>query len=292
MKNSAHPYAALTVFLWSLAYPLTRLALAHFSTFSLGFLRYLIASVLLAVFAVVTKMKPPRKADLPWFLASGAIGFFLYMVAFNQGQSMVTASTASVIVATAPVLTTLMARVFYGERPRPIQWCATVIEFIGVAVLMLLDGVFSVNSGLLWLSAAALALSGYNLLQRKLTQNYTALQASTYSIFLGTLMLAVFAPGSGHQMATAPAGPMACIPILGVGSSAVAYVAWAKAFSLAAKTSQVSNYMFLTPFLASIEGFLIAGEIPNQATVLGGTIILTGALLFNFGERLIPALRR
>ncbi|MGI5935748.1 MAG: hypothetical protein ACOX7I_02935 [Oscillospiraceae bacterium] len=45
-KDSFHPYAAVTILFWSLAYVLTRLALNYFSPFSLGFLRYLLASFL------------------------------------------------------------------------------------------------------------------------------------------------------------------------------------------------------------------------------------------------------
>ena len=43
--------------------------------------------------------------------------------------------------------------------------------------------------------------------------------------------------------------------------------------------------MFVTPFLTSILGFLLAGEVPDQATLVGGGIILLGVFLFNFGGR-------
>lgn len=39
--------------------------------------------------------------------------------------------------------------------------------------------------------------------------------------------------------------------------------------------------MFVTPFLTSVLGFLIAGEIPDHATLCGGGIILIGILIFN-----------
>ena len=133
--------------------------------------------------------------------------------------------------------------------------------------------------------SAALALSIYNLLQRKLTKTYTALQASAYSIILGTCMLAVFAPTAIREVSQAPAMQYFYLAVLGVCSSAVAYVSWAKAFSKAKKTSQVSNYMFVTPFLTSILGFLLAGEVPDRATLVGGGIILLGVFLFNFGGR-------
>ena len=282
-KDSFHPYAMLTILFWSLAYVLTRLSLQHFSVFSLGFLRYFIASCVLAVLVFALRMGLPRLRDLPLFLASAATGFFLYMIAFNQGQALVTSATASVVIATVPVLTALMAGFAYKEKLKPFQWAAIGLEFTGVVVLAAMDSALSLNAGLFWLLPAALLLSLYNVLQRKLTRSYPALQVSTYSIFLGTLMLAIFAPEAAREVATAPPVQFVYLAVLGVGSSAIAYVAWTKAFAKAKQTSHVSNYMFVTPFLASLMGFLLAGEVPDRATLVGGAIILTGLLLFNFG---------
>lgn len=217
IRDSFHPYAAVTILFWSLAYVLTRLALRYFSSFSLGFLRYFVASCALAAIAALTKIKPPKRADLLWFLAAGASGFFLYMIAFNQGQARVTAATGSVVIATVPVITALLARVVCRENLRPLQWAAILVEFAGVTVLALLDGAFSLNAGLCWLLLAALLLSVYNLLQRRLTKTYTALQTTTYSIFAGTLMLAVFLPASVREVSGAPGIQFVYLTILGEG---------------------------------------------------------------------------
>ena len=283
-KNTFHPYAMVTILFWSLAYVLTRLTLQYFSAFSLGFLRYLVASCSLVVAAVFMKMKRPLRKDLPRFLLSGCMGFFLYMIAFNQGLATVTAATGSVVIATVPVMTALFARFVYRETLAHFQWVAILVEFTGVVVLTLMNSAFSVNTGLLWMLLAALALSIYNLLQRKLTQTYTALQTSTYSIFGGTLLLAIFAPVSFREIAEAPPIQYLYLAVLGICSSAIAYVAWAKAFSKAPKTSHVTNYMFVTPFLTSILAFLLAGEVPDFATLVGGSIILIGLMIFNFGS--------
>lgn len=274
----------VTILFWSLAYVLTRLTLQYFSAFSLGFLRYLVASCALVVAAVVMKMKRPLRKDLPQFLLSGCLGFFLYMIAFNQGLATVTAATGSVIIATVPVMTALFARFVYRETLTAFQWLAILVEFVGVVVLTLMNSAFSVNTGLLWMLLAALALSIYNLLQRKLTQTYSALQTSTYSIFAGTLLLAIFAPASFREIAQAPPVQHLYLAVLGICSSAIAYVAWAKAFAKAPKTSLVTNYMFVTPFLTSILAFLLAGEVPDFATLVGGSIILIGLVIFNFGS--------
>lgn len=291
-KDSHHPYAMVTILFWSLAYVLTRLTLRHFTPFSLGFLRYFVASLALAAVAVAGKMKPPRLRDIPWFLLAGAVGFFLYMIAFNKGQQMLTASTASVVMATVPVATALLARLIYKEKLRAFQWVAVAVEFAGVAVLTLMNGVFSVNRGLLWMLLAVLLLSAYNLLQRRLTKTYTALQTSAYGIFFGTLLLAVFLPASVEEVSRAPGTQFVYVAVLGVFSGALAYVAWSKAFAKAKQTSQVSNYMFVTPLLASLFGFLIAGEVPDPSTIIGGTMILLGVLTFNFAGKIRQVLRR
>lgn len=285
-KNSFHPYAMITIFFWSVAYVFTRLTLIYFSAFSLGFLRYLIASCALIVIAFIVKMKAPRLKDLPWFLASGCAGFFVYVIAFNLGQATVTAATASVVIATAPVVTALLASFIYREKLKAYHWAAIAIEFSGVIVLTLMNSSFTVNRGLFWLLAAALALSIYNLLQRRITKTYSALQSTTFSILIGTCLMSVFAPSSFKEMQGVPGVQYFYLAVLGIGSGALAYVTWAKAFSKAKKTSLVSNYMFVTPFLTSLLGFLVAGEVPDKATVVGGGIILLGVMIFNFGAAL------
>lgn len=291
-KQLYQPYALVTVFCWSLAFVFTRMTLSYFSAASLGFLRYLVASAALMIIAFATKMKPPKLADWPLFFVSGFFGFFLYMIVFNKGLSSVPAATASVVNATVPVITALIAGVVYKEKVRGFQWAAVVIELIGVAVLTVMSGGLSRSGGLVWLFMAALALSSYNILQRKLTQKYTAMQASTYSIFAGTLMLAFFSPTAFRELAAAPAEQYVYVLLLGVFPSAIAYVSWSVAFSKAARTSQVSNYTVLTLFFTALLGIILLNETPNLATLVGGGITLAGVLLFNHGASWLGRLRK
>lgn len=285
-RDSFHPYACVTILFWSLAFVVTWLALEYFTPFSIGFLRYFTASCAMLVIVLVLKIKAPKAADLKWFLVSGFFGFFVCMVAFNKGLETATAATGSVILAVAPVVTALLARVFYKEKLGVVKWAATAIEFTGVAVLALMNNAFSFNPGVIWLLLAAVSLGTYNLLQRKLTKTYSGLQASSYSIFAGAVMLAVFSPASIKEAAAAPPAGLLYIIILGVFSGAVAFASWAQAFKKAKQTSSVSNYMFVTPFLTALLGFLLAGEMPDLPTAVGGAIVLAGMLIFNFGDRI------
>ena len=288
MKKSYHFYAIITIIFWALAFVFTRLGLQYFDVYSLSFLRYLVASITLLVIICFIKINRPKKEDLFSFILSGALGFFLYVILFNKGTALVSAATSSIIIATVPVFTALLATFFYKEKLKIYQWIAIGIEFMGILVLTLMNGSFSINEGVLWLLIAALCLASYNILQRKLTKTYSALQASTYSIFFATIMLCIFLPGSINKAIHAPLIQMLYVLILGVFSSAIAYIAWAKAISLAEKTTYVSNYMFVTPFLTTILGFIMINEIPAKATILGGIIILSGLFIFNKESFLEP----
>jgi len=68
---------------------------------------------------------------------------------------------------------------------------------------------------------------------------------------------------------------------LGLLPSATSYVLWAKAMELATKTNEVTNYMFVTPLLSTVMGFILLNEIPDLGTLIGGGIIIFSVILFS-----------
>ena len=287
LKDSFHVYAIISIACWSSGYVFTRLALRYFSPLSLGLLRYCIASISLLIFALFVRMKIPDKKDIKWFVLSGFAGFSFYMVAFNIGSTTVTASTSSLMIATSPVITTLLARIVYREKLKIAQYIALIVEFIGVGFITLGNGIFSINTGLIWLIMASLALSIYNLLQKRLTKTYSALQASVFSIWFGTVPLLLFLPVSVTEVQTAPLIQVAYLIFLGIFTSAVAYISWTYAFSKSKNASSVTNYMFLTPFLTTLLGIFLAKETPDWATIIGGLIIIVGMFIYNFLDKIV-----
>ena len=203
------------------------------------------------------------------------------MLTFNTGVVTETSATSSVIIATAPVITALLSSAVHKEKLKMFQWAAIAVEFAGILILTLWNGVMSVGPGIPWLLGSAVVVSVFNLLQRDLVKSYTGLQASIFSMFAGTLMLAIFAPAAIGELVAASPKYIFYIILLGVLPSAVSFVSWSIAMERAPGTSQVSNYMFVTPLLATSMGFLIAGERPDFSTVIGGAIILLGVFIFN-----------
>ena len=226
--------------------------------------------------------KPFRREDLLWFFLSGLLGFSLYFVFFNMGLATLSSATGSIITAASPVLTAIAVSRLYNERINLMGWAAILCAFGGVAVLLLWNGILSINIGILWMFLCALVFAGYNVLNRKFSQmGYTAMEVVTYSAIFGAIQMLIFLPGAVMDMAGADTTANLAALYLGIMPSAAAYYFWSKAIVLAERTSEVTNYLFVNPLIAAIIGFLMLREIPDTGTFIGGAIIIISVIVFS-----------
>ena len=280
-RPSWHHYAWLTIVLWAGAYVFTRVALRHFSPLPLAFLRCAAASLALVVLLLVRGEPLPPLRDYPRFLASGAMGFGLYFFLFNTGAASLSAAGSCLVISVSPLLTAFMGRGLFGEKLPPLAWGAMLLEFSGLIIMTLWAGPLSINRGIFWVLAAAAAISIYNIMQRAYARSYSPLQITAFSFVVGTVLLSFSLPEAWAELKSAPGSQMAAVIFLGLGPGAAAYLAWAKALSLAGQAGAVANYMFLTPLLSFLMGYLLIAEMPDGGTLLGGLVILGGLALFS-----------
>ena len=281
-KKKVFGLSFLSVFLWASAFPLTKVAQQQFTSIPLGFLRCTVAAIFLIIIGKCCHIRLPQKKHIPLFFVSGGLGFTGYMITFNTGILTLTSATSSIIVAVTPILTAIVASRIYKEKIKPIGWAAIAAAFIGVLILLLWEGVFSINVGLIWTVGAAIVFCGYNILTRKLSaMGYNALEIVTYSMICGAILLGFWAGEGLHQLAGASTSHIIALIYLGALPSATAYFTWGKAMSYAERTSEVTNFMFVTPLLSTIMGFIILHEVPNAGTFIGGTIIIISIVVFN-----------
>lgn len=278
--------AFLTITLWSTGFVFTRIAVRYIGPFPLGLLRYAAASIVLLIIGIHKRIGLPAWRDLPLFMLLGALGFALYQMFFNIAMITISAATASVVTATVPVITAFFASLFFTERLGKIGWVAVCIEFSGILVLTLWKREVAIGWGILWMILAALSFATYNLIQRFATKRYTALQSTVYSIITSTIMLMVFLPQAVGEAMSAPPRALLAVVFMGVFPSAIGFLLWTKALSIARQIGDVTNFMFVTPLLSTLLEILLIGEIPDAGTITGGLVILTGIFIFNNRNRI------
>ncbi len=278
------PYlaVALTVILWSSAFPAIRVGLSGFGPAELAAGRYLIASAAFAVYALATRMALPPRRDWPRIALVGALGIAVYNLLLNAGEVTVGAGTAAFIINTVPVFTAVFSSAFLGERLRRQGWAGIAISFGGVAVIALGRGDgLQLDRGTLFLLMAALAQAAQFVLQKPLSARHGALPLTACLVWSGTIFLLPFVPAG---IGAVPGDALGAMIYLGLFPAAVAYAAWSHALAHI-PVGRATAFLYLAPPLAIAIAMIWPGERPDMSAVFGGAIAVAGVVLLNLRGR-------
>jgi drug/metabolite transporter (DMT)-like permease len=286
--------------LWSSAFAGIRAGLRLTSAGTLGaggygpgelaLLRFGTASVVLALYALAIRMRPPALADLPRICFASVLGISIYHVALNYGEVTVHAGAASLLIAAGPVFTALLSVLFLRERLTLTGWGGILLAFAGVALIALSGGGgLRFTPGALLILLAAAVAAAHSILSKQILRRYAALEFTSYVIWTGTLPLLLFLPGLLRQLPVAAPQATLAVVYLGIFPAAIAYVLWNHALARM-PASLLSSFLYLSPVLAIFIAWLWLGEVPTPLTLLGGAIAIVGVILVQTrGQRLAKA---
>lgn len=271
----------VVLIIWASAFAGIRAGLESYSPGVLALLRFLVASSLLAVYALAVRMPLPALRDVPMILLTGFLGFTVYHVGLSYGEVTVESGSASLLIASAPVFTALLAVRFLGERMGVAGWVGTLASFGGVALISFGEGQgFSMDPGVLPILLAAASESVFFVVQRPYLDRYGSLHFTAYCIWAGTLFMVVWAPGLWEEVAEASFESTASIVYLGIFPTVIAYAALAYVFSRL-PASRAASFLYAIPVLAFVIAWVWLGETPTWLSVVGGTIALSGVVIVN-----------
>lgn len=265
--------------LWSSAFAGIKAGLRGFGPGELALLRFLTASTSLGLYAFISRMRLPRTQDLGRIALGGLFGITVYHLALNFGETAVSAGAASLIIASGPVFTAVLAHVVLGEHLTGWGWLGIAIAFSGVAIITLAEGGgLSFEPAAALVVVAAMSTAGYFVVTKPLLVRYSPLEYTAYSMWLGTIPMLVFAPGLVGSIGSAPKSALLAAVYLGVFPGAIAYMLYSRALAKL-PASVASSFLYVQPVMAAVIAWVWIREVPQALTIVGGAVALAGVTL-------------
>ena len=244
--------------------------------------RYIVGTIALAALLAYRKGLPELalpKDKLQWLrgtaISFSAIGMFMAVWIMPLAE-------ATTIAFTQPVITSILAIVFLGERPRPATWIATFMAFAGV-VIVLQPNFAEVGWGVLLPLVGASGMAVTIIANRKVTGRASVLHMQYYMSVTAMIFLAIAVP-VGHFSGLEPLqlswphwSVVARCAFIGISASFAQWFIFMGTVKAGAGTVAPMTYGQL--LAATLLGWIFFREAPQPVALLGAAIII-GAGLF------------
>ncbi len=278
-----------TMVIWGGTFIAGRLLAQDMGSFSAAFLRFLAASVFMALLTCRAEGRfPPlrRNMVLP-ALILGLTGIFLYNALFFTGLRQVAAGRASLIIAGTPGIIAVLSWIFLREA-FPLPKALGVVLALAGAVVVITNGepwtVLSGGAGMgeLAILGCSLSWAAYTLAGRKALQYMSPLASVLWACIVGDALLLpmALAHGLAADLARSTLLDWGNILFLGVLGTGLGF-SWYSQGIQAIGTSRAAVYINLVPICAMLMGFFFLGEPLSLSLGAGAVLVFTGVWLTN-----------
>jgi len=249
--------------------------------------RFLLAGIVLAGFALATEGRVPRpQSGAEWGIVSGLAitGIFLYALCFFYGLKHITAGRGALVVALNPVVVTLAAWFLGQERMTPAKSAGVAIALAGCLTVIGNGDPFALVHGAVgigeWLIiGCVLCWTAYTFIVRRATQTLSPLGATLWASLLGALLLGVTALiQGGTDLREWSAAVWASVCFLAIGGTALGFTWFADGVKRLG-AARASAFVNLVPVFAVLQAAILLDERLGFAVLGGGLLVIAGVWL-------------
>jgi drug/metabolite transporter (DMT)-like permease len=277
---------ALFVLLWSTGFIGAKYIVPYAEPFTFLTIRYFFAAVIL--FVIAAAFKQPLKLTKDQFKASFAVGMLLHVIyiggVFYAVSLGVSAGISAVIVSIQPVLVSLFAVPFLGERLRWVQVVGLFLGVAGIALLLLpkvFQGDYTATTSLIGIFICLIALlgtSGGYLVQKKLGGEIPFLSGTGAQYAISAFAFAILSFTTEDQIIQwVPQfffGLTWIVLMLSIASIVLLY-----GMLRTGSASKVSSLYYLVPPTAAIQAYFLFDEVIAPVGIIGMALAGLGVVL-------------
>ena len=271
-------YAAMlfNIIAWGMSWVSVRTVLAELDAGQVGALRYLVASAVMLPVWLWRGRPLPARSDLGLVALLGLFGFCFYNLGINFGEKTVDAGTGSLLISFQPILVVIIGVLLRRETVSLIAWIGILISMAGVIMTAIGGSVgLTLNLGTILILGAALSSAIQTLINKALTRRYSALDVTTWAIWIGTLGLLPVShdlPEAARHLST---NGLLHLIFLGIVPAALCYTIFAWVLTQVPIATAMSA-VYAIPVFSLIFGWWMLGEQPTALTLIGGAVTIVG----------------
>jgi drug/metabolite transporter (DMT)-like permease len=289
-KSKIYILMVCSAVFWAGAFIAGKYTVPYITTFTLTFLRFFYATIILYFVMKRTAVDfKLEKAKLPVYLFTGIVGMFGYHVLFFTALKYTTAINSSIIAATNPMVTTLLAVLFLRSRLAGKQIFGILLSFTGV-ILTITGADFSVlrsfsfNAGDIWMLAAVAAWAAYSVFSKSKGKGIQPIVLTYYSFLVCTVLLIPFViyEKPWEYLLTIPVSAHLAVLYMSIFPSVIGYLVQQMAIKEIGP-SRASVFVNLVPVFSIILAVLILGEALEPVKLLTAALIIAGVYICQRG---------
>ncbi len=285
--------------LWGGMYVVSKYVLDFIPPFTLVWLRYLIAFVVLYAVLKWTERKSGQNEPLTkkqWLLLAwiGFIGYFVSISLQFIGTKLSNAHTGSLITSATPAFIVVFAYFILKESLTVRKVISTCIATIGVVIVIGFDtSVSEYTLGAIILVGAAVTWALLSIYVKVASQELSSLAITTYAILFGFLFTTPAIVFELRQQPLFYESPLiiAGVFYLGIISTAVAFFLWNKGLELM-DAGVGSLFFFFQPLVGTFLGWLLLDETLTARFFIGALFIVCGVVIATFATEETAEKRR
>lgn len=282
-RNVAFGSVILAAAILSSSYTLTKIALREVPPMTIGFIRFSIAAIILAVWVHLIRRYPsPRRSDQLRLGLGGIIGITIYFSIENIGINLATPTDAALLVASYPAMTTLLDLIVYRHWPHLNSLIGIALAVAGVYLIVgYIPGASPLHSvGDLLLILSGIVWAFYNFITRNLTKRYPTPVILYYQIRAGVigffpLALTEYKSWSIPRHLGTTLGSLVALAIL---CSIAGLGLYAKGLQGLTPTT-ATNLLNLVPVFGIAISIFGLGEQVSTMQIIGGLIVILGVTI-------------
>jgi len=278
----------LTAVIWGLSFLSIKVAVAVIPPMTLALLRFVMASViLLAMLKILEPGTRINKKDLPALAVAGFIGITVYFFFENNGVRLTTASVASIIIATIPIMSLLADFIFFRSPLTRFRIGCVLVSVLGIYLVVGANiagpaGRGNLAGNLLMIGAAVCWVT-YSIVTRPLGKKYSQLAIVTYQTLFGTLSLIPLSLLERGGWQAVSGTVLLNVAYLGLFCSALGYYLYVYSLEKLG-IGTVSLFINLIPVVTVISSYFILSETISPSQLAGGGLIVASVYLASWRQ--------